>query len=281
MYFAEFAQLLFEHTAHRMTQPEFTEGLLTSASDQIPVDISTSSYKRFFSGKTEGSGNAKRVVGDNLGAFACKYLTDVNAGSLSEYMLELIGKADAANQVCAAFKKELPMLSSDNLEKMAEDLAALFSKIIGEVITAYQNCKSNMSTGLHAGFASEVDELLDLLLNIAKRFEKLVADFQRYELEYLTAGTEKQQRYRVALAKDYDDFIALNDMLIKFTHRHPDFKALIDLFFLGDSMPSQAFLLGDAERRFNLPEGTLEYFRTLLRKVMKTAPDYLGQSSAP
>lgn len=152
MLFAQYIQLLHRHISQGMIQPDFTEDFLCHATDKIKKgDYSTSSYKRFFAGKTQGTGSEKRIIGDTIGPFAIKHLKineneyKTRLSLLQAYLSEMIQKADAASHLVDLFKDEIPDISSDNVDELAKRLCELFFDIINQAIND-ESRKKNIST---------------------------------------------------------------------------------------------------------------------------------------
>lgn len=133
-----------------MLQPDFTEDFLCHATDKIKKgDYSTSSYKRFFAGKTQGTGSEKRIIGDTIGPFAIKYLRikeneyETRLSRLQAYLSELIEKANAASEVTIAFRVEIPDVSAVDINELAMKLSELFFTIINQIINTTSRSKGD------------------------------------------------------------------------------------------------------------------------------------------
>ena len=150
MFFAQYIQLLHRHISQGMIQPDFTEDFLCHATDKIKKgDYSTSSYKRFFAGKTQGTGSEKRIIGDTIGPFAIKHLKineneyKTRLSLLQAYLSEMIEKADAASQLANAFRGEIPAIYSVDITEMAKKLSDLYFEIINRAINDVSHSKGS------------------------------------------------------------------------------------------------------------------------------------------
>ena len=196
MFFAQYIQLLHRHISQGMIQPDFTEDFLCHATDKIKKgDYSTSSYKRFFAGKTQGTGSEKRIIGDTIGPFAIKHLKineneyKTRQSLLQAYLSEMIEKADAASQLANAFREEIPAISSVDITEMAKKLSDLYFEIINRAINDVSHSKGSslqepnhevdaIPAAVRTNINEKINEII-LLIDVMLQFGKDFVEWQR------------------------------------------------------------------------------------------------------
>ncbi|MDD6060427.1 MAG: hypothetical protein PUB97_08620 [Ruminococcus sp.] len=139
MFFATYIQNLHKCIEPTTNRRDFTEKILKMAvKNENLVSYSVSSYNGFYDGKTQGSGNNKKIVGDMISNCAKKIVVNLDESEdqtkslpkFKNYLKNLQFNTSAKNELCDIFRCELPNI---NVENYIDELSELLIRIIKEV----------------------------------------------------------------------------------------------------------------------------------------------------
>ena len=299
MFFAEYIQILRRHCDCIGNQERFTEEFVIHASRKYKKDDRTpNAFQNYYNGETYGRGKQKRIIGDKIGSFATEYLQkkDLDCRALDEYLAKLIKKTDAACQLSSEFEKEfleLPIIDkgtasvstgdnpisddhgdiiSPEIVQLAKKLRALFVKVIDKVIVDYNLKRRGKLVPPEDDepdpLQKEKVELIQLLKQLVKRFNKLRGDYLKFEVAYSTATKEEKKNNEDILTKDYKNFKELNEMLFHYKSLFPEINELFELYDVGNLLVILNSRPGNSASL--LPEGTWDHYGMLLVQVSET-----------
>lgn len=139
MFFATYIQNLHKCIESTTNRSNFTEKILKMiVKNENLLYYSVSSYNGFYDGKTQGSGNNKKIVGDRINNCAKKIVVSLDESEdqtkslpkFKDYLKSLQFNTSAKNELCDIFRCELPNI---NVENYIDELSELLIRIIKEV----------------------------------------------------------------------------------------------------------------------------------------------------
>ena len=135
MFFAEYVQKMRTIENPQKGQYSFMIDFLGHCfTEKYKFPLSETTAKRYFKGKTEGTGKNSRVVGDEIGHFAIKHKNHFDSCRLAKYIQEITRNHTYKNTIIDFFKDDIPDLTEGNYpEKLAELCKSLLDIAAGKV----------------------------------------------------------------------------------------------------------------------------------------------------
>lgn len=229
-YIQEFRNCI-EPTAKRS---DFTEKILKMiVKDESRIDYSPSSYNGFYDGKTQGTGEDKQIIGDNIHNCAKKIvgyldICDDKTKSLpkfKEYLKKLQFNTATKYILCDSFRCELPNINIDNY---IDELSELLIKVIKEAAKDTEYCNTSMSDITHIDSKTTPTTGNQLVNKIkARHAEKIEETIEKLEelCRGMICGYEsdlKKQTFQTM----YSQYIELNARLAGYAEIYPFLESL-------------------------------------------------------